>query len=233
MKTVDVSGKVYFQDDNGNTWGFNDLTEEEAIEASRGLVSCFFCLNCFNCKGCIRCDGCTECAECGGCYGCTNCKECVRCLSCRECDHCDSCHFCSKCRSCNGCSHCSDCHSCLRCEAAKASVHCSRCLSIHSVKAGNLEIFSGLRGVNDITENPYLSLQVEEAFITLSESDGVRVGLPESTEFNTRYSTLCSDVKGALFRLLPAKCVFILTAFLSTYQTSYLKEKGESWTAKT
>ena len=58
--TIDenVFGDLCLFDKNNNAWRLEFRSIEQAIEASKTLLSCKFCKDCENCVCCDDCDGC-------------------------------------------------------------------------------------------------------------------------------------------------------------------------------
>lgn len=87
------SGKQFYVDENGNSWGAKNFTAEKAAEASRSLVDCRECDNCINCENCSFCVACVDCKDCLECYSCRGCVHCHKCLDCEDCVRCSGCGY--------------------------------------------------------------------------------------------------------------------------------------------
>lgn len=86
-----ISNGLYWQDQDGNKWGKDQYTLEEATAAADTLEGCKSCLNCHNCLFCSNCEYCMDCTAgkslsmCDGCDACTACIGCVDCFDCFNC----------------------------------------------------------------------------------------------------------------------------------------------------
>lgn len=90
------SRRRFYVDKNGNSWGANGFSAQQAAEASRTLVNCSECDNCFNCEDCNFCQNCEDCKTCLLCHDCKNCIHCHKCINCQECSYLAGCGYCQK-----------------------------------------------------------------------------------------------------------------------------------------